>query len=163
LYAEAALAELDDAGVHAESWRRLLDHVDNDADRLVRLIAGMLAKREQWLRHLVTDDRAALRTSLERTLAAEIDAVISALDALLPPRYDDAAWSFVEALLDVLPRAAARLSLVFAQRGMIDFTEATLITLRALEGEEGASEFLLSLDARIEHLLVDEFQDTSLA
>ena len=38
----------------------------------------MLAKREQWLRHLVTDDRAALRTSLERTLAAEIDAVISA-------------------------------------------------------------------------------------
>src|SRR5436305_1258623 len=79
-YAEAALAELDDAGVHAESWRRLLDHVDNDADRLVRLIAGMLAKREQWLRHLVTDDRAALRTSLERTLAAEIDAVISALD-----------------------------------------------------------------------------------
>jgi ATP-dependent helicase/nuclease subunit A len=280
LYAEAALAELDDAGAQAESWRRLLDHVDNDADRLVRLIAGMLAKREQWLRHLVIDDRAALRAALERALAAEIDSVISALDALLPhvvrarlaglaqhaarnlaavddehplapyadrdmlppanvqglahwqaiagwllkadgsllrqvnirhgfaakgnrreaghaergerkrtmleliselagipglvdaldavrslppPRYDDGAWSFVEALLDVLPRAAARLSLVFAQRGLIDFTEATLITLRALEGEEGASELLLSLDARIEHLLVDEFQDTSLA
>ncbi len=280
LYAEAARAELEEPGAQDTAWRRLLDHFDNDADRLVGLIAGMLGKREQWLRHLVTADRAALRTALEQALDAEIGAALAALDALLPetaraalaalsqyaahnlaragaehplvahaggaglppasaqglahwqaiarwlltrngtllrqidkrhgvpakgaareaghaerearkramedllanlaavpglaaalatvrtlppPRYDDAAWSFIDALLEVLPRAAARLQLVFARHGAIDFSEATLVALRALTSDNGASDLLLSLDMRIEHLLVDEFQDTSLA
>src|SRR5262249_3363240 len=66
-------------------------------------------------------------------------------------------------LLVVLPRAAARVQLVFARRGVMDFNEATLVALRALDTEGGASDLLLALDTRIEHLLVDEFQDTSFA
>src|SRR5207247_10302308 len=57
----------------------------------------------------------------------------------------------------------ARLELVFAEAGAIDFNEATLIALRALASVDAPSELLLALDLRIEHLLVDEFQDTSLA
>jgi len=59
--------------------------------------------------------------------------------------------------------AVARLQLVFAQENAIDYPESTLIALRALSSEDGPSDLLLALDMRIEHLLLDEFQDTSLA
>ena len=90
-------------------------------------------------------------------------AALHSVRALPPPRYDEASWSFVAALLDVLRHAVARLQLVFAQENAIDYPESTLIALRALSSDEGPSELLLALDMRIEHLLVDEFQDTSLA
>ncbi len=272
MYAAAARAEINAADGQDQAWRCLLDYLDNDADRLAGLIAGLLGKREQWLRHLVTDDAAALRSALEATLRAVIEAELGALRALLPhataralasqlryaagnlarqdaghalaaclqhdalppaerealphwraiagwlltrkgtlrrsvnkqhgfppagspegerhkremedllaslaaipgfaealhfvrhlppPRYDNAAWLFIQALLTVLPRVAARLQLVFAQTNAIDFSAATLIALRALENSDAPSDLLLALDARMEHLLVDEFQDTS--
>jgi len=280
LYLEAARSELDAAVVDNVAWRRLLDHLDNDADRLIQLIAGMLAKRDQWLNFAVVDDKEAMRVNLEKALVAEIDRELSALDAVFPrdvvapllelarhaganlrvdqpdhplakwskgnalpppsvdglpqwlsiaewlltldgtfrekidkrqgflapssasasergsrldqkqamgellarleqvpglvdalhsvralppPRYDQASWSFIAALLDVLLHAVARLQLVFAQGNAIDYAESTLIALRALSSEDGPSELLLALDMRIEHLLLDEFQDTSLA
>ena len=280
LYLDAARSELEAAGADDLAWRRLLDHLDNDADRLIELIAGMLAKRDQWLHFVVVDDKEALRVNLEKALVAEIDRELGALDAafprevvtpllklarhagdnlragqpdhplaswseegglpppsvdglpqwlsiaewlltkegssrgqidkrqgflapssarasekgsrldqiqameqllarleqvpglvtalhsvrtLPPPRYDEASWSFIAALLDVLRHAVARLQLVFAQENAIDYPESTLIALRALSSEEEPSELLLALDMQIEHLLLDEFQDTSLA
>ena len=65
-------SELEAAGADDVAWRRLLDHLDNDADRLVELIAGMLAKRDQWLHFVVVDDKEALRVNLEKALVAEI-------------------------------------------------------------------------------------------
>ena len=41
--------------------------------------------------------------------------------------------------------------------------EATLVALEALGRADAPSDLLLSLDLRVEHLLVDEFQDTSFA
>ncbi|HEX5864217.1 MAG TPA: 3'-5' exonuclease, partial [Casimicrobiaceae bacterium] len=113
-------------------------------------------------------ERGARRHAMQELLVSltAVPGLAGALHAvrkLPPPRYDDASWSFIEALLAVLPRAAARLELVFAQASAIDFSEATLIAVRALMSGDVPSDLLLSLDARIEHLLVDEFQDTSLA
>src|ERR1019366_4766791 len=84
LYLEAARLELDAAGAEAVAWRRLLDHLDNDADPLIDLIAGMLAKRDQWLNFAVVDDKEALRVNLEKALMAEIDRELGALDAAFP-------------------------------------------------------------------------------
>ncbi len=85
MYAEAARAEIDAAAGRDEDWQCLLDYLDNDADRLCGLIAGLLGRREQWLRHLVTDDAAALRSALEAALGAVIKAELGALRALLRP------------------------------------------------------------------------------
>ncbi len=52
---------------------------------------------------------------------------------------------------------------VFRERGEVDFTEVTRAAIRALGTPERPSDLLYSLDYRIEHLLVDEFQDTSRA
>jgi ATP-dependent exoDNAse (exonuclease V) beta subunit len=102
---------------------------------------------------------------LLRTLAAVpgLAAALHGVRQLPPPRYDETAWGFIEALLEVLPRAAARLQLVFAEAHVIDFIEASQIALRALGEPDAPSDLLLRLDMRIEHLLVDEFQDTSLS
>jgi len=102
-----------------------------------------------------------------RVLQADLAAVPGLADALhavrrLPaPRYDDETWALIEALLEVLPRVAAELTLTFRAAGKIDFTQGTLAALEALGDADAPSDLLLKLDYRISHLLVDEFQDTS--
>jgi ATP-dependent exoDNAse (exonuclease V) beta subunit len=73
----------------------------------------------------------------------------------------DDAWAIVEALLALLPRVAAQLTVTFAERGRIDFVEGALAALRALGRADTPSDLLLRLDGAIHHLLIDEFQDTS--
>ena len=102
LYLEAARSGLDEAAAGNESWRRLLDHLDNDADRLIVLIAGMLAKRDQWLRFASVNDQDALRIDLEKALVAEIDRELGALDAAFP-------GDCVAPLLELARQAAANL------------------------------------------------------
>lgn len=87
---------------------------------------------------------------------------LAVLRSLPAPAYDDAQWEVLQALLDVLRLAAAQLSLVFAQRGEVDFSEIAARAVEALGSDEAPSDLALALDARIRHLLVDEFQDTSL-
>jgi ATP-dependent helicase/nuclease subunit A len=92
------------------------------------------------------------------------EAFVGALEAVqeLPPaRYDDTQWAVAEALIRMLPVAAAQLRLVFRERGEVDFTELAQGALEALGGEEAPTDLAFAFDAAIEHLLVDEFQDTS--
>ena len=60
-----------------------------------------------------------------------------------------------------MPILAAQLSLVFRQHGMVDFSEISQQALRALGEDDAPTDLALALDYRIQHLLVDEFQDTS--
>ena len=89
-----------------------------------------------------------------------------ALDHLwcLPPaRYTELQWEVVGAIVRLLRQATAVLWTVFGAHGQCDFTEIAQAASRAL-GEDGApSDLALALDYRIQHLLVDEFQDTSRA
>jgi ATP-dependent helicase/nuclease subunit A len=84
LHREAARAALAAAPADDASWRRLLAHLDNDADRVVSLLAGMLAKRDQWMPIVVAADRSAFRMHLEAALAAEIDGEIGEAAKLFP-------------------------------------------------------------------------------
>lgn len=82
----------------------------------------------------------------------------------LPPHPADAAQGRVlEALLKVLLRAAMELQLVFGEVGEADFVEIQLRALRALGSGDRPSDLALMLDYRLRHLLVDEFQDTSIS
>ncbi|MBT6275594.1 MAG: UvrD-helicase domain-containing protein [Chromatiales bacterium] len=275
--AKAALAGIDDEsfGEHVEV---VLGHLDGNADKFVRLIGLALAKREQWLRHVVhatTMDRSAMELSLGRLVSAvlislservpgglaakalevlhnaaefraltegealwlepalgcpsagdvtpqslpvwqalakflltqtgtlrqrhtrkegvpgekvcppshrallsehkaAVAAVREALSACpgavatlarvqrLPnPTYSDQQWRVVNALLASLSLAAAHLQVNFATQDAVDFSEIQLRALTALGTAEVPSDLLLKLDARVEHILVDEFQDTS--
>ncbi|MGZ8255838.1 MAG: UvrD-helicase domain-containing protein, partial [Burkholderiaceae bacterium] len=94
-------------------------------------------------------DNEALRTALDQ------------LRALPPLEYSEAQWDIAGAIVQVLRRAAAELSVVFAETGTMDFAEVTRRAVRAM-GDERAGDAALALDARVRHLLIDEFQDTSI-
>jgi ATP-dependent exoDNAse (exonuclease V) beta subunit len=247
----------------AAAVRGLAQHLDNDLARIHRLLARMLARRDQWSRHLGSD-RAGLEEALAREVSGHLlqvsgalpracrqelvdltgiagqvlrgegsaSAIVACADlmtlpasdasglkawagiaeflltakggwrarhdkrqgvlkddaamkaraaellrrlegqescrallALVPylpePRYSDEQWRVLEALLKLLPLGVAELRLVFAERGEVDFAEVSLGALHALGEPEAPTDLALALDYRIRHLLVDEFQDTS--
>ena len=80
----------------------------------------------------------------------------------LPPRhFSDEQWMTLRSLLEVLKLAVGQLRVSFHEAGACDFGEMTLAARSALGAAENPSELALKLDARIDHLLIDEFQDTS--
>lgn len=78
------------------------------------------------------------------------------------PHYEDSQWQMVQALLQLLPRLAAHLTVVFYERGSVDFSAMAQAALEALGSEDAPSDLALHLDYTIHHLLIDEFQDTSI-
>ena len=283
LYREAArelVARIESDAAVSPAIERLLRHLDNDLPKVERLIAEMLARRDQWMRHLGAGDQPPQRQRLENALALVIEDALQALQAavpadavaeltalarfaaenlraadssspilacldltelpgttaddlpqwrglgclliapstdawrksssvaigfpapgeahgaaakeyrknakqrfkdlverlagarglqshlaelanLPPPRYQDGQWEVVEALYRLLPLAVAELWVVFQSRGEVDFTQVSWSALRALGSRDEPTDLALTLDYRIRHLLVDEFQDTS--
>ncbi|MCC7486745.1 MAG: UvrD-helicase domain-containing protein [Burkholderiales bacterium] len=254
LYLEAAratvaLVEGEDAtGADVE---RLLAHLDNDRGRVEALLAGMLARRDHWLRHVHGTDRDRLEGALRRVRHGALErarellpaawraewrmladyafgnlgygafadetedwerlarvflredggwrksftknqgfptgrpaqawkdrvgALVEALQAhdafrgalsdmrgLPPGRYTEDQWEVLGAIARLLPVAVGQLKVVFQSRGQVDFTEVSQGALAALGEPEAPSDLALALDYRIRHLLVDEFQDTSIS
>lgn len=267
LYREAASATMELLADPALGPRlaTFLKHRDNNVPFAIDLLADMLAKREQWLRHVGAStpdaDYSHVRAHLERTLAGIVERELQATYALIPPhllpemeqfiirssrdleqsewharqhlepasealpawweaikclttgecreirarssaaisgltdferkrfdqllktlrttpnllaafkrvrklpspRYDDGQWQLIEALLAVLPIAVAQLQILFQQRGTVDFPAIAYAALRALGPEDELTDLGMLLGERLEHLLIDEFQDTSVS
>ena len=285
LYAQAArrtLAMLDQGDDVAAAVARLLQHTDNDAGMAEALLAQMLQRRDQWLRHVADPssarlERSTLEAALERAVQDALQGVhaatpealldellalachaagnllqdgatsaITCLDgiaslpgtgsealpqwraiaallltregaprqrvdrnggfpapsterdrdagarrkawkarfeallrelqahpafiarlhgvrALPPPAYGEAQWSVLAALAQLLPVAVAQLTVLFGERGEVDFTAVAQGAAQALGSDQTPTDLALALDYRIRHVLVDEFQDTSLA
>ncbi|WP_428240956.1 UvrD-helicase domain-containing protein [Gynuella sp.] len=64
-------------------------------------------------------------------------------------------------LMVLLPQLVAHLFLVFRQHNQVDFAEISLKALQALEHDDAPTDLALALDYQLQHLMVDEFQDTS--
>jgi len=67
----------------------------------------------------------------------------------------------LSAIIDILPALSAHLSLVFQEKGQVDFPEVSIRARLALGDLHSPSELSFALDYKIQHILVDEFQDTS--
>jgi ATP-dependent helicase/nuclease subunit A len=102
--------------------------------------------------------------SLFETLAENqgfIDALLRV--AKLPnPEYDQHQWDVLQALFNLLPILAAHLELEFKANNQVDFSAISQQALQALGDEDNPTDLTLYLDHQIHHLLVDEFQDTSI-
>ena len=73
-----------------------------------------------------------------------------------------ASWQLLVHLSRLLPLLAAQLLLVFQKHGAVDHSQVALSALQALGEEDAPTELALRLDYQIEHILVDEFQDTAI-
>ncbi|MCR9104681.1 MAG: UvrD-helicase domain-containing protein [Gammaproteobacteria bacterium] len=71
-------------------------------------------------------------------------------------------WQLVLHLSRLLPILGAQLLLVFERRGSVDHSQVAESALLALGEDDQPTELALRMDYSIDHLLVDEFQDTAI-
>jgi ATP-dependent exoDNAse (exonuclease V) beta subunit len=156
------------------AWRESDDMPPPTADNLAAwraLPELLLTKSGGWRKQLRADsgfgaDHAEQKNRLRdliSTLQEEpvVRESLVSIRSLPAPRYDDAQWQILADLRVVLRYLTAELRVVFAERNSVDFVELALAAQSALGESEAPSELLLALDYRIQHILVDEFQDTS--
>ena len=143
-----------------------------DFDRW-RALAAMLLTKDAGFRKQLTKNEGFPPKCADKApmldLLAELARGPTALRALveiraLPaPRYDDAQWDRVREVAQVLVLAAAQLAQVFRERSTADFPAVAMAAVRALGAADAPTDLGLRLDYRLQHILVDEFQDTSSA
>lgn len=87
--------------------------------------------------------------------------LLAATRALPPAQYEDGEWRVLKSLLFVLRLAAGELKAEFAESKAADYPEFAAAARQALGTPDEPTDTALALDARLRHILVDEFQDTS--
>jgi len=121
----------------------------------VEMAEQWLTKEKDWRKRPAAPPELVAIPGLRQALIA--------LQEMPPERYSDYQWEVLEAILKLLPYAAAHLKVVFGERGEADFTEVAQGAVRALGSPQAPTDLMLALDYRVKHILVDEFQDTSLS
>ena len=155
---QAGGGELDAKAAHIGRWRAL---------------AAVLLTGKGTLRRNLTKNEGFPEKSADKArmldLIAELERDPNVLPALLEVRhlpdaaYSDAQWERARQMAQVLVLAAAQLAPVFREQGAVDFAAVSMAALRALGSEDAPTDLTLRLDYRLQHILVDEFQDTSSA
>ena len=107
--------------------------------------------------------RALVSHLAEQDDSALCQALYDIREKLPPPAYTERQWQVLSSIMRLLPRAVAQLRLVFQAHNKVDFTEVAQGAVRALGEPEMPTDLALALDYRIRHLLIDEFQDTSIS
>ncbi len=106
--------------------------------------------------------KVQLKTIIDRlNQHSDLLDVLCTVHGLPPARYPADQWAVAKSLFRILRGALIQLQLVFAERGECDFTEVSLLARHALSEASGSDDFAAALGARLQHLLVDEMQDTS--
>ena len=82
---------------------------------------------------------------------------------ILPNQYYYAMedWNFLQSLLYMLPELVAHLIVIFQENQQVDFPQVAIKALQALGTEQEPTDIALFMDYKLNHILVDEFQDTS--
>ncbi|MGD9264785.1 MAG: UvrD-helicase domain-containing protein, partial [Lysobacterales bacterium] len=138
---------------NGKSWRKA-------PDRAAGFPAPSGARGEERVRlQGFKDDFTALLD--ENRDNDELREALDIVRTLPAPGYDNEAWESLESLMRILLRAAAEWKLVMAERGQVDYSEMAARAIESLGDEEAPTDLALRMDYRIQHLLVDEFQDTS--
>ena len=88
---------------------------------------------------------------------------LAEIRTLPEPKYSDDDWTRIRDVSQVLVLAAAELDQVFREQGAVDFPAVSMAALRALGTAAAPTDLSMRLDYRLQHILVDEFQDTSSA
>lgn len=139
---------------HEDEWRKTLTKKEG-------FPAPSHEKNKQTKEYYTAIKQSALRLIEQLKNQAGVYEALIAFRPAPPLHYTDAQWGIVTALFDVLPILVAHLKIIFQHTKKVDHTEILLCALASLGNEGNPSDLALSLDYQIEHLLIDEFQDTS--
>ncbi|GGB47300.1 double-strand break repair helicase AddA [Roseibium aquae] len=121
-----------------------------------------------WFPIFLTKDRAPLKTLVTKKTAENFPDMVAGLEAeqdrlvrLLEERKAVVTYCGTEALLRLAHAVIARYEAAKTARGLLDFEDLVVKTARLLERSDAASWVQYKLDQGLDHILVDEAQDTS--
>jgi ATP-dependent exoDNAse (exonuclease V) beta subunit len=144
---------------------------DGDAATWKKLFEIVLKKDGEWRQQFTAREGFPPENRMRKGEAQQLIAALAAVPGMrealaavrdLPPReFTDSQWDATLALLDTLKFSLAHLRGVFREKGATDFVELGIAARKALEESGVGTDLAFRLDSRIQHLLVDEFQDTS--
>lgn len=160
---------INERGERLDIWRDLVSLVlTNDGkwrkkiDSSIGFPAPSTVKNKEE-KALYKEMKQAMANFIEQLSAIpKLEQALQTLQKLPSPFYEDHQWAQLNALFTLLPILLAQLRVLFQRYGKVDFTEISLSALYALGQEDNPTDLALALDYRIQHLLVDEFQDTSI-
>lgn len=138
-------------------WRAL-------AELLLTSSGGLRKRLDKNMGLPATDEAKPYKEALTvilADLAQHSDSERSLARIRLLPDTSNEDDAIIQALSQLLNIAAAQLWLCFQAQNEVDFVEIAQRALKALQEGDEATELAMRLDYRIQHLLVDEFQDTS--
>ena len=111
---------------------------------------------------MFAEQKAAMKSLLDDYAAIPgLAAALQAVRAAPMPEFGENSWFTVSVFTRLLRLASGQLWLAFQEAGEVDFIEIASRASLALGDDEAPTDLAQALDYRIQHLLVDEFQDTS--
>jgi ATP-dependent exoDNAse (exonuclease V) beta subunit len=157
------------------NWHDFQDTNKDIAAALSKLVlTGDLNFRKSFDHHVgllstscPADEYKKLKNA-SKELLAELGEYPDFLEALIQvstlpePQYNSEQWETLQALFLLLPLLIGHLHLLFSEQNEVDFTAISQQALAALGDPDCPTDLALYLDNAIHHLLVDEFQDTSI-
>lgn len=139
-----------------------------------RIVSMLLTNDGSWRKQITKTigfpkdgDQAGQRKEALKSLLGDLQQIPALDDKLAEVRLlpciqrDSKSWALVLHLSRLLPMLAAQLLVVFSQRQVVDYPQISQSALLSLGEDEQPTDLALRLDYRIEHILVDEFQDTA--
>ena len=160
LRALAAYASLPPTGIEAlPAWQGLCDLLLTSTDTVRKSVNKNVG---------FPPDNKPLKQRMQALLTAlsEERAIHDALLAVryLPPaRFTDTHWTSAVALFQLLPHLVAELQVAFAETGLTDYAEFARAGRQALASGHEVGDVALALDLSLQHILIDEMQDTSVS
>ncbi len=151
-----------------EFFALMLSSNNLDYNKVVSLPNADYLDLEKW--QLMSDfcltKKGTWRKTLEKKLPTNIfnEALREGLQQLnvLPDiDFSQAQADTLKTIAQVLKLCVAQLNIYFEDQQMHDFIEVALNANQALDDQVGVSDIALFLDYKVQHLLIDEFQDTS--
>ena len=145
----------------------------NALDDWIGLASVCLTSKGQWRK--TVDKRQGFDSSLKDQKQAfvatlvglssedELREALFELTLLPEPYHTETDHQILHSISQVLKLAVAQLKLLFETHNVFDFAEVGLSASEKLDDLEGVTDVALFLDYKIDHLLIDEFQDTSYA
>lgn len=86
---------------------------------------------------------------------------LAKIETLPSPHFTDHEWNILRSTLRLLPEIDFQLRSILQERELTDFSEISLAALKAFGNEMNPTHLERYLDDKIQHILVDEYQDTS--
>ena len=128
----------------------------------VNVQSGFPAEKQSDNPALAKTQKAAFKELVGTLNSVEgILPTMQLVDVLPRPEQDQQHSLQSKALLQLLPVLAAEFSLQVQSNGETDYADIAMTALRALRRDGRPTSLALRLDYQIDHILVDEFQDTA--